>query len=148
MQRPLYALLERQGALRAVLNGTWLGLPIHAAVTDLPVGAWASGLILDLFDLLGVNAFGGRRNVRAASDAVHTIGLAGALGSALFGLADWSYTAGRGGWASSTGCSTWASPVSTAPRWPPAPAASAPPALRSPAPASCCSCSAPGSAVS
>jgi glycosyltransferase involved in cell wall biosynthesis len=95
VQRPLYALLERQGALRALLNGTWLGHPVHAAVTDLPVGAWASGFLLDLLDLLGVNAFGGRRNVRVASDAVQTIGLAGALGSALFGLADWSYTAGR-----------------------------------------------------
>jgi nitrite reductase/ring-hydroxylating ferredoxin subunit/uncharacterized membrane protein len=95
VQRPLNALLERQGALRALLNGTWLGHPVHAAVTDLPVGAWASGFLLDLLDLLGVNAFGGRRNVRVASDAVQTIGLAGALGSALFGLADWSYTAGR-----------------------------------------------------
>jgi nitrite reductase/ring-hydroxylating ferredoxin subunit/uncharacterized membrane protein len=95
LQGPLYGVLRDRGALRSILNGTWLGHPVHAAVTDVPVGAWAAGLVLDALDVLGVGALGGRPNLRAASDAAQTVGLAGALGAAVFGLADWSYTAGR-----------------------------------------------------
>ena len=95
IQRPVYGALERLPMLRAVLNGTWLGHPVHAAVTDLPVGAWAAGSVLDVLDLCGVDVLGGRSAARRAADTVQAIGLAGALGSAVFGLADWSYTAGR-----------------------------------------------------
>ncbi len=90
IQQPLFALLERFGGLRSVLNGTWLGHPVHAAVTDLPVGAFATGFIFDLLDALGV-----RRDLRRASDAVHAAGVSGALAAALFGLADWTYTSDR-----------------------------------------------------
>ena len=87
LQQPVYTLLERLPALRTFLNGTWMGHPVHAAVTDVPVGAWAAGAVFDLLDSLGV-----RRDLRQASDAVQTVGLAAALGAAVFGLADWSYT--------------------------------------------------------
>src|SRR5262245_60675214 len=53
VRRPVYDLLERQGALRTLLNGAWLGHPIHPAVTDVPVGAWTIGMLFDLVDLSG-----------------------------------------------------------------------------------------------
>jgi len=90
IQQPPFALLKRFGGLRSLLNGTWLGHPVHAAITDLPVGAFATGFIFDLLDALGV-----RRDLRHASDAVHTVGVSGALAAALFGLADWTYTSDR-----------------------------------------------------
>ena len=34
-----------------VLNGVWLGHPLHPALTDVPIGAWTTSLI---FDLLGL----------------------------------------------------------------------------------------------
>jgi nitrite reductase/ring-hydroxylating ferredoxin subunit/uncharacterized membrane protein len=95
VQRPVYALLEQQGVLRTLLDGSWLGHPVHPAVTDVPVGAWTTGMMFDLADLLGIGGADGRRGLRGAADAIQAIGLAGALGAALFGLADWTYTAGR-----------------------------------------------------
>ena len=87
VQGPLARFLEGRPPLRSLLDGTWLGHPVHSAVTDVPVGAWTAGCVLDLLDSLGIN-----RNLRQGADAVHAVGLAGALSAALFGLADWSYT--------------------------------------------------------
>ena len=28
---------------RTLLNGTWLGHPLHPAITDVPIGAWRGG---------------------------------------------------------------------------------------------------------
>jgi hypothetical protein len=30
------------------MNGVWLGHPLHPALTDIPVGAWCTGAMLDL----------------------------------------------------------------------------------------------------
>ena len=90
VQNPVFQILERNDILRTILNGTWLGHPMHAALTDVPVGAWAAGLVLDLLDVLGIN-----RKLRRGTDALQTIGLIGALTAAIPGLADWSYTRGR-----------------------------------------------------
>jgi hypothetical protein len=38
--------------LRNFLNGTWLGEPLHAVLTDLPVGAWTAAMVFDLVDLI------------------------------------------------------------------------------------------------
>jgi nitrite reductase/ring-hydroxylating ferredoxin subunit/uncharacterized membrane protein len=62
------------------LHGTWLGHPVHSAVTDVPVGAWTVMAVLDLLD--------GRR-YREAADVALKIGIAGALVSAITGLTDW-----------------------------------------------------------
>jgi nitrite reductase/ring-hydroxylating ferredoxin subunit/uncharacterized membrane protein len=63
--------------IRDALGGTWLGHPLHPAITDVPVGSWTAALVLDL---------AGQR--RAARIAIG-VGLAGALGAALTGLNDW-----------------------------------------------------------
>jgi nitrite reductase/ring-hydroxylating ferredoxin subunit/uncharacterized membrane protein len=90
IQRPVYKIMQRWGMLRSFLNGTWLGHPVHAALTDLPVGAFAVGFILDLLEALGI-----RKDLRKASDTAQTIGLLSSVGVAIFGLADWTYTNGR-----------------------------------------------------
>jgi nitrite reductase/ring-hydroxylating ferredoxin subunit/uncharacterized membrane protein len=69
--------------LKDILNGTWLGHPLHPAITDVPVGAWTAALALDL---LGEG--------RGAKIAVG-VGLLGAVGAALSGLTDWLDTYGK-----------------------------------------------------
>src|SRR5579872_6995677 len=69
------------------LNGVWLGHPLHPALTDIPTGAWTLALALD-----GVETFTGRRDFSPGADAAVTIGIVGALASAVTGLAQWQYT--------------------------------------------------------
>jgi nitrite reductase/ring-hydroxylating ferredoxin subunit/uncharacterized membrane protein len=64
------------------LNGVWLGHALHPALTDLAIGAWWTGFVLDLF--------GGRRS----ADAAMTVGVLAAVPTALSGAADWSDTEG------------------------------------------------------
>jgi nitrite reductase/ring-hydroxylating ferredoxin subunit/uncharacterized membrane protein len=69
--------------LKDLLNGTWLGHPLHPALTDVPVGAWTVALALDLL--------GERRGAKIAVG----IGLLGAAGAAVCGLTDWLDTYGK-----------------------------------------------------
>jgi nitrite reductase/ring-hydroxylating ferredoxin subunit/uncharacterized membrane protein len=72
------------------LHGVWLGHPLHPVLTDLPLGAWTTGLVLD--------AVAARTNDEAmerAADVAIGVGLAGAVGAAVTGLTDWSETSGR-----------------------------------------------------
>ncbi|MFB3907666.1 MAG: Rieske 2Fe-2S domain-containing protein [Candidatus Eisenbacteria bacterium] len=76
--------------VRDVLHGTWLGHPLHAAVTDVPIGAWTTAVVLDALEAAtGNEAFG------KASEAAIGVGLAGAVVAAASGAADWQYTDGR-----------------------------------------------------
>lgn len=79
-------LTANPGAKRAkdALNGTWLGHPLHPALTDVPIGAWTAALVVDLLDRRGTRAG------RFASSVALGTGLAGAGLAALSGLADWS----------------------------------------------------------
>src|SRR6185369_17544425 len=72
------------------LHGVWLRHPLHPVFTDLPLGAWTTGLVLD--------AVAARTNDEAmgrAADVAIGVGLAGAAGAAVTGLTDWSETSGR-----------------------------------------------------
>lgn len=71
--------------IRNFLNGTWLGEPLHAALTDLPIGAWTVAIVFDLLDCIRH-----RREFSLAADTSVAIGLAGAAGTAVTGIADWS----------------------------------------------------------
>jgi nitrite reductase/ring-hydroxylating ferredoxin subunit/uncharacterized membrane protein len=71
------------------LHGTWLGHPLHPALTDVPLGAWTVAAVLDLVDAIE----GDDRNA-AGSEAAVTIGIAGAVAAAATGLTDWSETDG------------------------------------------------------
>jgi nitrite reductase/ring-hydroxylating ferredoxin subunit/uncharacterized membrane protein len=68
--------------LKDLLNGTWLGHPVHAAITDVPIGALTVTVILDL------------ANQRAAADIALVLGILAMLGAALAGFADYTDTDG------------------------------------------------------
>ena len=67
--------------VKDVLSGTWLGHPAHPLLTDIPIGAWTSALVLDVL--------GGRRS-RPAADGLIGVGVLAALPTAATGLSDWS----------------------------------------------------------
>jgi len=89
LQKAVRDALPRE--LKNALHGTWLGHPLHPALTDVPVGAWTAALAFDALETLS-----GRKELRAGADAAVAIGLLGAVGSAITGLTDWSETDGRG----------------------------------------------------
>ena len=72
------------------MHGVWLRHPLHPVFTDLPIGAWTTGLVLD--------AVAARTNDGAmarAADVAIGVGLAGAAAAAVTGLTDWSETSGQ-----------------------------------------------------
>lgn len=64
---------------RDVLHGRWLGHPAHPALVHVPLGAWISAAVLDLFP-------GGRKS----AGTLVALGLAGAVPTAATGWADWA----------------------------------------------------------
>ncbi len=77
--------------LKSLLHGTFLGHPLHPAITDVPIGAWMIAVIFDIIWLVSPVSYDWA--ARGALVAV-LIGLVGALGAAVTGLADWSDTYG------------------------------------------------------
>lgn len=88
LDRAIAASLERLGSRRGAvagwLHGDPLGHPLHAMLTDVPLGAWTAALV---FDRLAGKS--GRDPWEAAARGAIAIGLVGGLGSAVAGLADW-----------------------------------------------------------
>jgi nitrite reductase/ring-hydroxylating ferredoxin subunit/uncharacterized membrane protein len=64
--------------IRDLLDGVWLGNPLHPALTDVPIGAWTAAFALDLVG-------------SGAADGALSVGILGALPAALTGLNDWSH---------------------------------------------------------
>jgi len=94
IQQAVHRTFESAGesgrSVKDALHGTWLGHPVHAVLTDIPVGAWTATVVCDaLEDMTEHDGFA------KASDLALTVGLIGAVGSALTGLTDWSETDGR-----------------------------------------------------
>lgn len=72
-----------------LLHGTWLGHPLHVVLTDVPLGSWTAAAVLDVLEeKTGSSAMG------RGADAAIALGLAGAAGAAITGLADWSKIGG------------------------------------------------------
>jgi nitrite reductase/ring-hydroxylating ferredoxin subunit len=67
--------------IRDVLDGVWLGNPLHPALTDVPLGAWTTAAALDLAG-------------REAADEALAVGVLAAVPAALTGLNDWSHLKG------------------------------------------------------
>jgi len=76
---------QPQRKLKDMLNGTWLGHPVHPTLTDIPIGSWSATLLLDLAWLSKEND--GMAN---GADLTLLLGLLGAAGAAVTGVADWS----------------------------------------------------------
>lgn len=72
---------------KSLLHGTWLGHPLHPAITDVPIGAWLLAVIFDIVWLASPSANGWA--ARGAEIAV-LIGILAAIAAAVTGLADWS----------------------------------------------------------
>ncbi len=79
---------ERGRRLQSALHGTWLGHPIHPALTDVPLGAWTAGLVLDGVDMIAPRSGGLGR----AAQIANGVGILGGFGAAATGAADWQYT--------------------------------------------------------
>ncbi len=73
------------GRLKDLLSGTPLGHPAHPMFVTLPIGAWLSANILDVF--------GGRQS-RTTAGRLVAIGTLAAVPAALTGASDWSDTMG------------------------------------------------------
>jgi nitrite reductase/ring-hydroxylating ferredoxin subunit/uncharacterized membrane protein len=69
--------------IKDLLHGTWLGHPLHAAATDLPIGILGVSLLLDVIG-----------QTRAADIAL-ILGVLAMLAAALPGLADYTDTDGK-----------------------------------------------------
>jgi nitrite reductase/ring-hydroxylating ferredoxin subunit/uncharacterized membrane protein len=67
------------------LHGVWLGHPLHAVLTDLTIGAWTTGAILDTASML-IDS----EEIEQAADLVTGIGTVSAIGTAITGLNDYS----------------------------------------------------------
>lgn len=85
LQNVVDQVVPEGSTIKDVLSGTWLGHPIHPALTDLVVGAWTSAAILDVF--------GGKRT-RKASDRLIGVGVLSAVPTAAAGLSDWADVSG------------------------------------------------------
>jgi nitrite reductase/ring-hydroxylating ferredoxin subunit len=66
-----------------LLDGVWLGAPLHPPLTDVPVGAWTTALLLDTG-----SALSGDRELGAAADRALAVGTVAAVPTALTGLND------------------------------------------------------------
>ena len=71
--------------LRNALHGTWLHEPLHAVLTDVPIGSWTAAVAFD-----AVAAISGSEGMDTAADACVGLGLLGAVGAAITGMNDWA----------------------------------------------------------
>ena len=82
--RWLKALFHPIRPVKDLLNGTWLGHPLHSAITDIPIGTLLIGLVFDVLDqrvaadvsLLATALFMLAAAVAGAADYVDTDGTA------------------------------------------------------------------------
>ena len=72
--------------VKDLLNGVWLGHPLHPLLTDVPVGAWTMTELLDFASALQ----GDHPGLDAAADITLAAGIAAALAAAVTGITDWS----------------------------------------------------------
>ena len=74
-----FSWVVRPGRAKDAFSGTWMGHPAHPMLTDVPIGAWTSALVLDLL---------GRRSSQRASDMLIGVGVLAAIPTAVTGLSD------------------------------------------------------------
>jgi nitrite reductase/ring-hydroxylating ferredoxin subunit/uncharacterized membrane protein len=76
--RWLSALFGPIRPIKDLLNGTWLGHPVHSAATDLPIGALTVAIVLELV------------GQHTAADIALLVAVVSILGSVVTGLADYT----------------------------------------------------------
>jgi nitrite reductase/ring-hydroxylating ferredoxin subunit/uncharacterized membrane protein len=81
--QPLIRRAVSAPGVRNFLDGVWLGAPLHPGLTDVPVGAWTTALLLDTGSVLS-----GDRALGAAADRALAVGTIAAVPAAVTGLND------------------------------------------------------------
>jgi nitrite reductase/ring-hydroxylating ferredoxin subunit/uncharacterized membrane protein len=81
--QPLIKRAVSPPAVRNFLDGVWLGAPLHPALTDVPVGAWTTALLLDSGSVVS-----GDKALGAAADRALAVGTIAAVPAAVTGLND------------------------------------------------------------
>jgi nitrite reductase/ring-hydroxylating ferredoxin subunit/uncharacterized membrane protein len=89
VQGRLSTLFQRIRPIRDVLEGVWLGHPLHAALSDGPIGIL---FLVSVFDALGVII--GLDGAALAARVALIVGILAMIVAALSGLADYSETDG------------------------------------------------------
>jgi nitrite reductase/ring-hydroxylating ferredoxin subunit/uncharacterized membrane protein len=80
--RWLQALFRPIRPIKDLLHGTWLGHPLHSALTDVPIGSLTIAVILDLI------------GQPVAADVTLVVSILAIIAAAVSGLADYSETDG------------------------------------------------------
>jgi nitrite reductase/ring-hydroxylating ferredoxin subunit/uncharacterized membrane protein len=80
--RWLSALFRPIRPIKDFLNGTWLGHPVHSALTDVPIGALTVALVLDIV------------GQRVGADVALLVAVLTIIAAAVAGLADYTDTDG------------------------------------------------------
>ena len=80
--------IYRPAVLRDLLHGVWLGHPLHPLLTDVPVGAFTAGLVLDLLT-------GPYPNLHDGANLVTLVGFVVMAAAILSGFADYIDLEGR-----------------------------------------------------
>lgn len=90
LQRAAHGVFQSGAAgmrVKSLLNGTPLRHRLHPMLVAVPIGAWTTAALLDVLE--GRAGRESRRGLQAGADAAVAFGIAGALPSALAGVADW-----------------------------------------------------------
>jgi uncharacterized membrane protein len=69
------------GTPKDVLSGAWLGHAVHPLLTDIPIGAWTSSVVLD---------WAGGKDSQSASDRLILTGVLAAGATVATGWSDWA----------------------------------------------------------
>jgi nitrite reductase/ring-hydroxylating ferredoxin subunit/uncharacterized membrane protein len=88
MVREAVAKTGRRGA--DLLDGVWLGAPLHPALTDVPIGAMTAAVALDAVGVVTRSPAIARQ-----ADGALAISVASAFAAASTGVADWRYLRGE-----------------------------------------------------
>src|ERR1051325_1522990 len=62
--------------IQDALHGVWLGDPLHAALTDIPIGSWTAAVVMD-----AAESITGNEKLAAGADFAIGVGLLGAVAS-------------------------------------------------------------------
>lgn len=85
----LFAALGRnRDRVSNALHGTWLGHPVHPALTSVPTGAVTTAVVLDAAGVLS----GRTARLRDGSRFALGVALIGSVGAAATGVTDWQHT--------------------------------------------------------
>ena len=79
--RPHGRALIPHGAPKDVLSGAWLGHALHPILTDIPIGAWTSSVLLD---------WTGGKDSQSAADRLILTGVLAAGATVATGWSDWA----------------------------------------------------------